>query len=288
MKNKNFIFLLLLSTIAIVSCKKENAGSGLKSVFSYTADGFKVNFTNFSSNATEYSWDFGDNTEGSTLSNPTHVFTSKGSFLVSLTAKNGADSSIFIDTVLISGPNIKIEGDFTDWTYVEYNLVNEAASGGTLSAVKTFATPGYLNFYLEGTADFSLAVVDIYLDTDNNPETGLKSWMYPVSSGADFLLEGNYDPATPDQSAGSVFSHVGPGNDWAWNEVYTFADVIKFSKMSSNNGNKAIEFSIKRDKLGTMKKKVNFAIIESNSGWTEIGSMPADQTDSSQFGTINL
>jgi PKD repeat protein len=288
MKNKNFIFLLFIASVAIVSCKKEDAGSGLKSVFSYTADGFKVNFTNFSSNATEYRWDFGDNTEGSTLSNPVHVFTSKGSFLVSLTAKNATDSSVFVDTVLISGPNIKIDGDFTDWTYVEFNHVNEANTGGTLLAVKTFATPGYLNFYLEGTADFNLAVVDIYLDTDNNPETGLKSWMYPVASGADFLMEGNYDPATPDQSAGSVFSHIGPGNDWAWNEVYTFADVIKFSKMSTNNGNKAIEFSIKRDGLGTMKKKVNFAIIESNSGWTEIGSLPADQTAVSQFGTINL
>lgn len=287
-KNKHFIFLLLLSTLVLVSCKKEDAGSGLKSVFSYTADGFKVNFTNFSSNAADYRWNFGDQTEGSTLSNPTHVFTSKGAFLVSLTAKNGTDSSTFIDTVLISGPNIKIDGDFTDWTYVEYGLVNEVNTGGTLLAIKTFATPGYLNFYLEGTPDFNLAVVDIYLDTDNNPETGLKSWMYPVASGADFLCEGNFDPANPSASAGSIFSHVGPGNDWAWNEVFTFADKIKFSKMSKNNGKKAIEFSIKREGLGTMKKKVNFAIIESNSGWTEIGAIPADQTPDSKFGTINL
>ena len=287
-KNANFFFLLLLSTLVIVSCKKENAGSNLKSVFSYSADGFKVNFTNFSSNATEYRWDFGDNSEESTLSNPLHIFTSKGSFLVSLTAKNGTDSSTFIDTVLISGPNIKIDGDFSDWTYVEYSLINEANTGGTLQAVKTFATPGYLNFYLEGTSDFSLAVVDIYLDTDNNPETGLKSWMYPVASGADYLLEGNFNPEAPAESAGSVFSHAGPGNDWAWNEVFTFADIIKFSKMSLNDGKKAIEFSIKREGLSTMKKKVNFAIIESNSGWTEIGSLPADQTPDSKFGTINL
>jgi len=287
-KNKHFIFLLLVSVLMAVSCKKEDAGSGLKAVFSYTADGFKVNFTNFSSNAIDYKWNFGDQSEGSNLSNPTHVFTSKGSFLVSLTAKNGADSSTFIDTVLISGPNIKIDGDFTDWTYVEYSHVNEANTGGSLQAIKTFASPGYLNFYIEGNEDLNLAVIDIYLDTDNNPETGLKSWMYPVASGADFLCEGNLDPVNPDQSAGDVFAHAGPGNDWAWNQVASFGTMLKFSKISNNNGKRAIEFSIKREGLGAMKKFVNFAIVESNSGWTEIGSMPADQTADSKFGTINL
>ena len=287
-KNKCIFLCLAISIFTITSCKKENAGSGTKAVFSYIADGFKVNFTNFSTNATEYKWDFGDQSDTSSLSNPTHIFTSKGTFLVTLTAKNQEATSTFIDTVLISGPNVKIDGDFTDWTYVEYTHINESPTGGTLLAVKTFASSGYLNFYLEGNADFNLAVMDIYLDTDNNPETGLKSWMYPVASGADFLCEGNLNPTSPAESTGDVFAHVGPGNDWNWNAVSSFGSMIQFSKILNNNGKRAIEFSIKREGLGTMKKNVNFAIVESNSGWTEVGAIPADQTPESKFGTIAL
>ena len=282
-KNKWFLLGIALAMLIIVSCKKDDTSSGTKAVFSYIADGYKVNFTNFSTGATEYVWDFGDQTAGSTQKNPLHVFTQKGQFLVSLIAKNLDVTSTFIDTVLVLGPNIKIDGDFTDWTYVEYTHENVEGTGGTLLAVKTFASAGYLNFYLEGTSDFSLTVVDMYLDTDNDPETGLKSWMYPAGSGADFLCEGSVP-----EEWGDVYAHVGPGNDWDWEAVFTFGDMISFSEMKNNEGRKAIEFSIKREGLGTLKKFVNFAIVESDEGWTEIGAIPHDQADDSKFAQIGL
>ncbi|MGI4749633.1 MAG: PKD domain-containing protein [Janthinobacterium lividum] len=46
-----------------------------------------VSFTNLSSNADSYLWDFGDGTT-STLINPQHLYTTKGSFTVKLTATN--------------------------------------------------------------------------------------------------------------------------------------------------------------------------------------------------------
>ena len=284
MKKNNWILLCItLSMLIIVSCKKEDNSNSTKAVFSYIADGFKVNFTNFSTNATDYLWDFGDNTTGSILSNPLHVFSKKGQYLVSLTANNQSETNTFIDTVLIIGPNIKIDGDFTDWAYVDYTHQNAAGTGGTLLNVKTFASAGYLNFYVEGTSDLTLAVIDLYLDTDNNPETGLKSWMYPAGSGADFLFEGSVP-----EEWGDVYAHVGPGNDWNWNTVLSFGDMIKFSEIKNNNGRKAIEFSVKRTGLGTLSKFVNFAIVESNGGWTEIGAVPLDQTDDSKFAQIAL
>jgi len=282
-KNKWILLGVALSMLIIVSCKKDNTSSGTKAVFSYIADGYKVNFTNFSTGATEYLWDFGDQSDSSTLSNPLHVFTKKGQFLVKLTAKNLTETSTFIDTVLIVGPNIKIDGDFTDWTYVEYTHENAADTANTILAVKTFASAGYLNFYVEGTSDFTLAIIDIYLDTDNNPETGLKSWMYPAGSGADFLCEGSVAGAW-----GDVLAHVGPGNDWNWNTVFSFGDMINFSEMKNNNGRKAIEFSINRTGLGTLNNFVNFAIVESDGGWTEIGAIPLDQTPDSKFAQIAL
>ena len=283
MKNIWFLMSIALTMAITVSCKKKDTSSGTKAVFSYIADGFKVNFTNFSTNSTDYVWDFGDQKEGSTQSNPMHVFSNKGQYLVKLTAKNLSETSIFSDTVLIIGPNIKIDGDFTDWTYVEYTHVNAAGTGGTLLGVKTFASSTYINFYLEGTANLNLDIMDLYLDSDNNPETGLKSWMFPSGSGADFLCEGSVSGGW-----GDVFAHVGPGNDWAWNPVSTFGETFQFSPFKMVDGKKVIEFSVKRSVLGTLKGFVNFGLIESNSGWTEVGWMPLTQIPESKFIQIPL
>jgi hypothetical protein len=265
--------------LTTVSCKKDDSSGGTKAVFSYIADGYKVNFTNFSTNATEYVWEFGDQTETSILSNPTHVFTKKGQYLVKLTAKAGEVTSTFIDTVLIIGPNIKIDGDFTDWTYVGYSHQNTTGNGGTLLGIKTFASAGNLNFYLEGTADCNLDVIDLYIDTDNNPQTGLISWMYAQGSGAEYLCEGSVSGGW-----GDVLRHAGPsGNGWAWDNVSTFADAFQFSAFKTVDGKKVIEFSVKRSVLGSMSGFVNFGIIESTSGWAEIGHMPTTQETDSKF-----
>jgi len=285
MKNNNWIVLsIILAVFLTVSCKKNDSSNGTKAVFSYIADGYKVNFTNFSTNATEYSWDFGDKSEGSLNSNPTHVFTHKGPFLVTLEAKNLTETSTFIDTVLILGPNIKIDGDFTDWTYVEYTHQNTTGNGGSLLGIKTFASAGSLYFYLEGTPDCNLDVIDLYIDTDNNPKTGFISWMYPQGSGAEYLCEGSVSGGW-----GDVLQHSGPsGNGWAWNSISTFADAFQFSAFKTVDGKKVIEFSVKRSVLGAMSGFVNFGIIESTSGWTEIGHMPATQEETSKFTPFQL
>lgn len=283
-KNKWFILGITLAMLVSVSCKKDDTSSGTKAVFSYVADGFKVNFTNFSTGATSYSWDFGDGKEGSTLKGPTHVFPAKGQFLVKLTAKTETETSTFIDTVLITGPNIKIDGDFSDWTYVGYNTQNAPGTGGTLLALKTYASTGYLNFYLEGTPECSLTILDVYLDTDNNPETGLISWMFPMGSGAEYLCEGSVPGGW-----GDVLEHTGPaGSGWDWNGVSSFPEAFVFSAFKNVDGKKVIEFSVKRSVLGPMSKKVNFAILESTSGYTEIGWMPLTQTPQSKFISIVL
>ena len=115
---KNIVYLsgVLFLFITVSACKKDKTDSNLKSVFSYEADGFRVTFTNFSSGAKTYHWDFGDKTgDSSTLKSPQHIFSQKGDFLVSLTATNGDQTSVFTDTVTIIGPNIRIDGDFSDW-----------------------------------------------------------------------------------------------------------------------------------------------------------------------------
>lgn len=281
----------MLATITLLTgaCEEEDENKNqLNAVFSYVADGFKVNFTDFSENAKEYTWDFGDGSEGSTKPNPVHVYTEKGEFLVSLTVANESGTGTFVDTVYVSGPNIKIDGDLTDWDYVPYSIVNPENEGGNLLAVKTFASPGHINFYFEGKPEMRLSIIDLYIDADNNAETGFKAWMYPVGSGADFLIEGAFDNNNPDASSGTMFRHSAPDNGWGWEAAYTFSEVLKFSKITSSGGKNIIEFSLDRKALGTHKGFINFAMLEMDSGWTQIGDLPVGQKETSVFAAIQL
>jgi PKD repeat protein len=279
-----YLFAVIAITIGFSSCKKEKGESGLKAVFSYVADGYKVNFTNFSANATTYSWDFGDGSgQTATTKTPQHIFTKKGDFLVSLTAKNATETNTFKDTVSIIGPNIKIDGDYSDWQYVEYSFTNPATFPGSLRAIKTFAGSTDIFFYLEGDTSMKMEIIDVYIDGDNNPNTGFKTFLYPAGSGADFLCEGS-----PAAGWGDVFSHVGPGNGFAWNPFAVFADALRISAISSTRGKKVIEFSIKKSTLGTIKNFINLAIIESTSGYAEVGKIPEAPTATSKFLQIPL
>jgi len=279
MKRILFFFPVIL-LLVVLSCKKEEE-DGFKSVFSYVADGFIVNFTNFSRQAKEYEWDFGDGTESSTKKNPSHIYTSKGAFIVSLTARNGEQVDVFKDTVVVLGPNSKIDGDFTDWTYVEYALRNPEGEGGSLRALKTFASAGHINFYLEGTEDMNLAVLDVYIDSDNNLSTGYNTWMYPLGSAAEYLFEGA-------PSAGAVYKHSGEQTAWNWTSVYSFAEVIQFSTIKTQQGKKVVEFAIDKSKLGTLNNAINFCFLEMDAGWNPIGSIPVSGKAESKFLKVDL
>ncbi|OOQ59531.1 PKD domain-containing protein [Mucilaginibacter pedocola] len=285
---KNFTYYLcgiVIAALALGSCKKSGEnGNGTKAVFSYVADGYNVNFTNFSTNATEYSWDFGDGSaEGSTKKAPQHIFKSKGDFLVTLTAKSGEATSTFKDTVSIIGPNIKIDGDFTDWQYVDYAYTNTLPSGGTLTGIKTFASSTDIFFLLEGTADMKMEILDVYIDADNNNATGYTVGSYPAASGADYLLEGSLTGGW-----GNLFQHVGGQNSFSFNVVGDFPDVFHYSTVKTVAGKNIIELSIKKDKLGTTKNFVNFAFMESTSGWATIGIMPENGAPTSAFLKVTL
>ncbi|MFD2874181.1 PKD domain-containing protein [Mucilaginibacter ximonensis] len=284
---KSILYLccIAIAMISINACKKNDQGSGTKAVFSYVADGFNVNFTNFSQNATEYSWDFGDNSgETSTKKSPQHIFKSKGDFLVTLTAKQGSSISKFADTVSIIGPNIKIDGDFTDWQYVDYAFTNtDATNGGTLLAVKTFASPTDINVYLEGTTDMKFDIIDMYIDSDNNPKTGFTTGQYPAGSGADYLFEGSLSGGW-----GSLYIHSGDPASFSFSPVFDIANVLHYSAIKTVSGKNVMEFSIKKSALGTLKSAINFCIVESTSGYAQTGAIPANNSASSGFLQVKL
>src|SRR5690606_8391184 len=63
--------------------------------------GSSVSFSDLSSNApTTWEWNFGDG-ETSTLQNPTHNYTTSGTYSVTLTASNDGGTNVFTQTDLI-------------------------------------------------------------------------------------------------------------------------------------------------------------------------------------------
>ena len=61
-----------------------------------------INFTNFSTGATIYSWNFGDGSPVSSVVSPAHQYTSAGNYTITLTAQNsnGCDQVITKDLVV--------------------------------------------------------------------------------------------------------------------------------------------------------------------------------------------
>ncbi len=77
-----------------------------------------VNFTNTSTNATSYTWDFG-NGQTSTSANPSNTYAANGSYIVKLTAINGSCSNSISKQINVSGINSPlkaISGDITSNT----------------------------------------------------------------------------------------------------------------------------------------------------------------------------
>ncbi len=80
--------------------------------FSYTINGRKVSLINVSTNATSYSWTFGDGNTSQTQQ-PQHTFELDGTYLITLTAYNNCGSSSKSSSVYIATPPV---ADFTHST----------------------------------------------------------------------------------------------------------------------------------------------------------------------------
>ena len=75
--------------------------------FTYNNTGTTVFFTNGSSNAISYSWDFGDGSPADNSSDPSYTYTMDGTYLVTLIASNGCNSDTTTDIVVVTSTGIK-------------------------------------------------------------------------------------------------------------------------------------------------------------------------------------
>lgn len=94
--------------------------------FTVETSDLSATFTNTSTNATTYTWDFGDETGTSTDENPTYVYSEGGTFTVKLTATNNDGSDEYTSEVSVStatDDNLIMNGAFNDdsnWTIINH------------------------------------------------------------------------------------------------------------------------------------------------------------------------
>ncbi len=188
----------------------------------------QVNFTDQSSGATSYSWNFGDGAT-STAASPSHTYTAAGTYTVTQTVTNacGNDQMVRTDYITVTEPNPvgsvyalsdipvagTVNGDYTNTqsSNGSYESITERESGGKPDNGYSyqehkwdFSVPSSsaLTFYLEGYRpdnsdgdNFTFAY-----STDNNNFTNLVT----VNSATEQV----YSASIPSSVSGTVYIRV--------------------------------------------------------------------------------
>lgn len=214
---KNYSLLLSLATFAFgalffTSCGDDETTPAPVPGFTYEMEGKTVTFTNTSTDAATYSWNFDDDSEASTEENPTHEFPTYGDYDVRLTATGDGGSETLKQTLSLQREiGIAIDGDFGDWADYDAAVSYTEGEGGFLTDMKLEWDGNYLYIYLKGTSEFA-GWVDIYLNTDNDTATGAATAHYPLGCGADYLLEGDIQAG----DFAALYADNADSDDWCW------------------------------------------------------------------------
>ena len=160
--------------------------------FSSTTNGLQVDFTNNSTNADSYEWDFGDN-NSSTQTNPSHTYAADGTYEVTLTATNECGSvttsqSITITTLPTAGFSADITSgcapitvQFSDQSSANATAWNWTFEGGNPASSTeqnpsvTYNNPGTFNVSLtvSNAAGEDIATQEDYITVNTTPTARL-------------------------------------------------------------------------------------------------------------------
>jgi PKD repeat protein len=172
----------LVFTLTLVACKKKSTPPAAESeapVASFTVsnDGCigpcTVSFVNTSKNASSYSWDFGDGS-ASTEENPSHLYSSAGTFNVQLTATSSGVTKTTSQSVSIGVAQyyLRYKVDGTLITAVDISAIRGSTSTPrtvTLSGSAAAGANPVFTFYTEETYIGFTAGINVGCSSSTNP-----------------------------------------------------------------------------------------------------------------------
>lgn len=281
MKKTNLTILIavLIAAVNFSSCKKDSDNPQPFVLYSLSIDGATVSFTNKSEDAVSYKWDFGDGTT-STDESPTHTYPGKGKYVPTLYATTSAgvtgEASTVIHIAKVSG--IKLDDNsLSDWDTVATNVITAGAHSGNFIKAKFDYDANYVYVYFEqNTKKSDGNIYDLYIDADNNINTGLLTGEIP-NGGYEVLLEGTIfdDWLDPYYFIGTDQQNFGNYTYQNLNEFYKLGTVVQ------SGGVQKFEFGLSRSKIkGLTGKGLKIGVQVAANDWSAIiGYSPDQSTD---------
>lgn len=273
--------LVLVVLCVLCSCKKNTSATAPQIDYSDSISGYTVIFTNQTTGATSYKWDFGDGTT-STDANPSHAYPGKGKYVPTLYATNAAGATDSGSTVIhiSKASDVSLtDNSLSDWDSVTHNVVISGPNGGNFIKAKYDYNSNWVYCYFEMNATVAQAnVFDFYFDVDNNAGTGYNSWMF-TNAGNDVVLEGSLFPG----GWLNVFYFAGGSNQGAWtwntmdiNNYYQLGTIVQDGSVLK------FEMGLVRSKLqGFLNTGMKIGVSSTKSDWSAIiGAVPDEASPS--------
>ena len=270
-----YILLVMLASWS-GACKKEGAKPQADIFYTTSLDGYTVTFTNQTTGAATYKWDFGDGST-STEESPVHTYPGKGKYVPTLYATTAGGVTDEGSTVIHISKSSAVKLDdnsLSDWDTVTHNIVVSGTGGGIFRKAKFDYSSTNVYFYFEMTSTVANGdIFDFYLDTDNDATTGFLSWMF-TGAGNDVLLEGQMLQGSLDP----FYFSGADQNSFSWSGQ-TISEFYQIGTIVQDGSILKFEGAFKRAKLkGLTGKGLRLGVSATKSDWSvTLGTLP-DQT----------
>jgi len=273
MQISKYIFPGLLLAVMAAGCKKDETNPAADIFYTVSIEDRTVTFSNETTGAVSYKWDFGDG-ETSTEESPVHTYPGKGKYVPTLyaTDKDGHTSEGSTVVYIAKTSPVKLnDNTFADWDNVTDYVITPAAGETYFKKLKIDYDASYVYMYIEVASKESNAdIYDFYLDTDNDAGTGFVTDF--AGAGFDVLLEGTVlgDWLDP-------FNHKGAQNEFSW-DLASVSEYYSVGYKTEEAGIFKFEMRISRSKLKGLAATQAFkmGIIATKGDWSAtLGRLPA-------------